>query len=157
LLQPLGLRILIEPGRFISGNAGILVTRVEYLKKTGHKNFVIVDAAMNDLIRPAFYDAYHEIVPLARRNGIAMKADVVGGVCESGDFFAKDRPLPKLGEGDYVALLSAGAYGFVMASNYNTRSLAAEALVNGRKAALVRARQPVAEIWAGEKVAPWLK
>jgi len=157
LLRPLGLRVLIEPGRFISGNAGILVTRVEYLKRTGHRNFVIVDAAMNDLIRPAFYDAYHEIVPLTRKNGVEMKADVVGGVCESGDFFAKDRPLPKLGEGDYLALLSAGAYGFVMASNYNTRSLSAEVLVNGRKAALVRERQPVEEIWAGEKVAAWLK
>src|ERR1041385_7975981 len=157
LLRPLGLRILIEPGRFISGNAGVLITRVEYLKRTGHRNFVIVDAAMNDLIRPAFYDAYHEIVPLARRNGVAMKADVVGGVCESGDFFAKDRALPKLGEGDYVALLSAGAYGFVMASNYNTRSLAAEVLVHGKKVALVRERQAVEDIWAGEKVAAWLK
>ena len=157
LLKPLGLRILMEPGRFISGNAGILVTRVEYLKRTGHKNFVIVDAAMNDLIRPAFYDAYHEIVPLNQnRNGV-LKADIVGGICESGDYFAKDRRLSKVGEGDYLALLSAGAYGFVMASNYNTRSMAAEVLVNGNKAALVRERQPVEEIWAGEKIAPWSK
>jgi diaminopimelate decarboxylase len=155
LLKSLDLRILIEPGRFISGNAGILVTRVEYLKRTGHKNFVIVDAAMNDLIRPAFYDAYHEIVPLNQNRNGAIKADVVGGICESGDYFAKDRPLPKVGEGDYLALLSAGAYGFVMASNYNTRSLAAEVLVSGKKAALVRERQPVKEIWAGEKIAPW--
>src|SRR5579864_3746518 len=136
LLQPLGMRILMEPGRFISGNAGILVTRVEYVKRTGRKNFLIVDAAMNDLIRPAFYDAYHEIVPLRHRNGGVIKSDVVGPICESGDFFAKDRPLPKLGEGEYLALLSAGAYGFVMASTYNTRALAAEALVNGNKAAL---------------------
>ena len=157
LLQPLGLRILLEPGRFISGNAGILVTRVEYLKRTGKKNFLIVDAAMNDLIRPAFYDAYHEIVPLTRKGGATIKADVVGGVCESGDYFCKNRPLPKLGEGDYLALLSAGAYGFVMASNYNTRPLAAEVLVNGRQSAVVRERQPVNEIWAGEKVAAWLK
>ena len=155
LLAPLGLRILIEPGRFISGNAGILVTRIEYVKRTGKKNFLIVDAAMNDLIRPAFYDAYHQIIPLNRRNGKLISSDVVGPICESGDFFAKDRPLPKLGEGDGLALLSAGAYGFVMASNYNTRSLAAEVLVNGRQSALVRARQPVAEIWAGEKIAPW--
>jgi diaminopimelate decarboxylase len=157
LLKPLGLRILIEPGRFISGNAGILVTRIEYVKRTGRKNFLIVDAAMNDLIRPSFYEAYHQIVPLNRRNGQTVSSDVVGPICESGDFFAKDRPLPKVGEGDYLALLSAGAYGFVMASNYNSRSMAAEVLVNGKRAALVRARQPVREIWAGEKPAPWQK
>jgi diaminopimelate decarboxylase len=157
LLKPLGLRILMEPGRFISGNAGILVTRVEYVKRTGQKNFLIVDAAMNDLIRPSFYEAYHEIVPLTHRNGGMIKTDVVGPICESGDFFAKDRPLPKLGEGDHLALLSAGAYGFVMASTYNTRSLAAEVLVNGAKAAVIRERQPINEIWSGEKVAGWLK
>ncbi len=157
LLKPLGLRILMEPGRFISGNAGTLVTRIEYVKRTGKKNFLIVDAAMNDLIRPAFYEAYHEIVALNRRNGKLISSDVVGPICESGDYFAKDRPLPKVGEGDYLALLSAGAYGFVMASNYNTRSLAAEVLVKGRQAAVVRERQPVEEIWAGEKVAPWQK
>ncbi len=157
LLRPLGLKILIEPGRFIVGNAGILVTRVEYVKRTGRKKFVIVDAAMNDLIRPAFYDAYHEIVPLRRRGGATMRADVVGGVCESGDYFCKDRPLPKVGEGDYLALLSAGAYGFVMASNYNTRPRAAEILVNGRRAAVARERQPMKEIWSGEKVVAWLK
>ena len=156
LRQPRGLRILMEPGRFISGNSGLLVTRVEFVKRTGKKNFVIVDAAMNDLIRPAFYDAYHEIVPLTQKGGARISSDVVGPICESGDFFCKDRALPKVGEGDYLALLSAGAYGFVMASNYNTRSLAAEVLVNGQRAALVRERQPVAEIWSGEKVAPWL-
>jgi diaminopimelate decarboxylase len=157
LLKPLGLKILMEPGRFISGNAGIIVTRVEHLKRTGKKNFVIVDAAMNDLIRPAFYDAYHEIVPLTRKGGATMKADVVGGVCESSDYFCKDRPLAKVGEGDYLALLSAGAYGFVMASNYNARPMAAEVLVNGKRAALVRKRQPVGQLWSGESVAPWLK
>jgi diaminopimelate decarboxylase len=157
LLRPLGLRILLEPGRFISGNAGILVTRVEYVKRTGRKNFVIVDAAMNDLIRPLFYDAYHEIVPLVRKTGALVNSDVVGPICESSDYFCKDRPLPKLGEGDYLALLSAGAYGFVMASNYNTRPLAAEVLVNGKHAAVARERQPVTEIWSGEKIAPWLK
>ncbi|HZV33029.1 MAG TPA: diaminopimelate decarboxylase [Verrucomicrobiae bacterium] len=155
LLQPLGLRILMEPGRFISGNAGILVTRIEYVKQTGRKNFLIVDAAMNDLIRPAFYEAYHEIVPLNRRTGKLISSDVVGPICESGDFFAKNRPLPKLGEGDHLALLSAGAYGFVMASNYNARGLAAEVLVNGSKTAVVRERQPVEEIWSREKTAPW--
>ena len=155
-LKPLDLRILMEPGRFISGNAGILITRVEYVKRTGKKKFLIVDAAMNDLIRPAFYEAYHEIVPLARRTGELIKSDVVGPICESGDFFCQDRPLPKVGQGDYLALLSAGAYGFVMASNYNTRSMAAEVLVNGKQAALVRERQPVKSIWDGEKTAPWL-
>ena len=157
LLQPLGLKILMEPGRFISGNAGVLVTHIEYVKRTGRKNFVIVDAAMNDLIRPAFYEAYHEIVPLVRKSGAAMKADVVGGVCESGDYFCKDRSLPKFTAGEHIALMSAGAYGFAMASNYNARPLAAEILVNGRHASVVRERQPVKEIWAGEKIAPWLK
>jgi diaminopimelate decarboxylase len=156
LLQPLGLRILMEPGRFISGNAGVLLTRIEYVKRTGRKNFLIVDAAMNDLIRPAFYEAYHEIVPLQRKNGALVKADVVGPICESGDFFCHDRPLPKLSAGDHLALLSAGAYGSVMASNYNTRSLTAEVLVKGKQAALVRKRQPIPEIWRGELVAPWL-
>lgn len=157
LLKPLGVKILLEPGRFISGNAGILVTRVEYVKKTGKKNFVIVDAAMNDLIRPAFYDSYHEIVPTRQKNGETISSDVVGPICESGDFFAKDRPLPKVGEGDHLALLSAGAYGFAMASNYNSRGTAAEVLVNGNKAALIRKRQPYEDIWALEKLAPWSK
>ena len=157
LLQPLGLKILIEPGRFIVGNAGILVTRVEYVKRTGKKNFVIVDAAMNDLIRPAFYDSYHEIVPLVKKSGATVASDVVGGICESGDYFCKDRPLAKVGAGDRLALLSAGAYGFVMASNYNTRPLAAEVLVSGKKFAMARERQSIAEIWAGEKVVSWLK
>ena len=157
LLQPLKLRILIEPGRFISGNAGILVTRIEYVKRTGRKHFVIVDAAMNDLIRPAFYDSYHEIVPLTRRNGPLISSDVVGPVCESGDFFAKNRLLPRVGEADYLALMSAGAYGFVMASNYNTRALSAEVLVHGTKYALVRDRQKLPDIWRSEKLPAWLK
>jgi len=157
LLQPLGLKILIEPGRFISGNAGILVTRIEYVKRTGKKNFLIVDAAMNDLIRPAFYDAYHEIIPLKRKGGTTISSDVVGPICESGDYFCKDRPLPKLGEGDTIALLSAGAYGSVMGSNYNARALPTEVLVSGKKYAVVRERQPVKDIWANEKVAPWQK
>ena len=157
LLQPLSLKILIEPGRFIAGNAGILLMRVEFVKKTGRKNFVIVDAAMNDLIRPALYNAYHEIVPLARKGGATIKSDVVGPICESGDYFCKNRPLPKVGAGDYLALLSAGAYGFVMASNYNTRPLAAEILVSGKRAAVARERQPVKEIWSGEEVVAWLK
>jgi diaminopimelate decarboxylase len=157
LLQPLGLKILLEPGRFISGNAGILVTRVEYVKRTGIKNFLIVDAAMNDLIRPAFYDAYHEIVPLTKKGDARISSDVVGPICESGDYFCKDRPLPKLGEGDAIALLSAGAYGSVMGSNYNARALPTEVLVNGKKFAAVRERQAVKNIWADEKIAPWQK
>ena len=155
LLRPLGLRVLLEPGRFLTGNAGALVTRVEYIKKTGRKNFVIVDAAMNDLIRPAFYDSYHEIVPLTKRGGATVSSDVVGPICESGDYFAKDRPLAKVGEGDHLALLSAGAYGSVMGSNYNSRPLPTEVLVNGSKAAVVRKRQEVEQIWANETPAPW--
>jgi len=157
LLKPLGLKILLEPGRFISGNAGILVTRIEYVKRTGKKNFLIVDAAMNDLIRPAFYDAYHEIIPLTKKGGATILSDVVGPICESGDYFCKDRPLPKVGEGDAIALLSAGAYGSVMGSNYNARPLPTEVLVNGKKFAAVRERQAVAKIWADEKIAPWQK
>lgn len=158
LLQPLGLRILIEPGRFICGNAGVLVTRVEYVKQTGKKNFVIVDAAMNDLIRPAFYDAYHQIIPVVRGSGGAeIPSDVVGPICESGDYFCKDRPLPKVQEGDYLAILSAGAYGFVMASNYNSRPLPAEVLVSGRLSSLIRFRQYLPRIWEAEKLPRWLK
>jgi diaminopimelate decarboxylase len=156
LLEPLGLKILVEPGRFIAGNAGILVSRVEYVKQTGKKNFVIVDAAMNDLIRPAFYDSYHEIVPVTERNGALVSSDVVGPICESSDYFCKNRSMPKVGEGDYVALMSAGAYGFVMASNYNTRGLAAEVLVDGRRAAVVRPRQRLEEVWSQERIPTWL-
>jgi diaminopimelate decarboxylase len=154
-LKGLGLRILVEPGRFIVGNAGVLVTRVEYVKRTGKKNFVIVDAAMNDLIRPAFYDSYHEIVPLNQKRGGKVSSDVVGPICESGDYFCKDRPLPKVESGQYLALLSAGAYGSVMASNYNTRGFPAEVMVRGKKCALVRRRQPVADIWALEQLPRW--
>jgi len=154
-LKPLGLKILVEPGRLLVGNAGVLVTRIEYVKRTGRKRFVIVDAAMNDLIRPAFYDAHHEIVPLRRSRGRWSRCDVVGPVCESSDYFAKDRPLPPVSEGDHLALLSAGAYGSVMSSTYNSRPLAAEVLVRGRRFALVRSRQPLDELWRGEQLAAW--
>jgi diaminopimelate decarboxylase len=157
LLHPLGLKILIEPGRFIVGNAGILVTRVEYVKKTGRKNFIIVDAAMNDLIRPALYDSYHEIVPVKHRGGPLVSSDVVGPICESADCFCKDRELSAVAEGELLALLSAGAYGMVMASNYNSRVLAAEVLVDGAKAAVVRRRQREEELWAGETIPSWLR
>ena len=162
LLKPLGLKVLIEPGRFIAGNCGILVTRVEYVKQTGVKNFIIVDAAMNDLARPALYDSYHQIVPLTQRPGDHLKknqlsSDVVGPICESGDYFCKNRMLPKVGEGDHLALLSAGAYGFVMASNYNTRAFPAEVLVKGNRSELVRKRQPLKQLWESESVPKWLK
>jgi diaminopimelate decarboxylase len=154
LLKPLGLRILVEPGRFMVGNAGVLVTEVLYVKKTGKKTFVIVDAAMNDLIRPAFYESYHEIVPVkpGRPGGKLVPSDVVGPVCESGDYFCKDRPLPAQKAGDRLALLSAGAYGFVMASNYNTRPRAAEVLVEGARHRVVRKRETVADLLRGETV-----
>lgn len=155
LLEPLGLRVLVEPGRYLAGNAGILVTRVEYVKRTGRKNFVIVDAGMNDLIRPAFYDAYHEIVPTRSIPGARIASDVVGPICESGDSFCRDRKLPRVREGDYLALLGAGAYGSVMSCNYNSRPLPAEVLVKGRRTAIVRERQPVERIWEGEKPAVW--
>ncbi|MEI9999526.1 MAG: diaminopimelate decarboxylase [Verrucomicrobiota bacterium] len=153
LLKPLGLRILVEPGRFMVGNAGVLVTEVLYVKKTGHKTFVIVDAAMNDLIRPAFYESYHEIVPLkARHNGHLVPTDLVGPICESGDVFAKDRPLPAQRPGERLALLSAGAYGFTMASNYNTRPRVAEVLVEGAEHRLVRKRETIADLLRGETI-----
>jgi diaminopimelate decarboxylase len=112
---------------------------------------------MNDLIRPAFYDSYHEIVPVMQRNGTLISSDVVGPICESGDYFCKDRPLSKLGQGDYLALMSAGAYGFAMASNYNTRALAAEVLVDGARAAVVRPRQRLGDLWATERIPAWLR
>ena len=154
LLKPLGLRILVEPGRFMVGNAGVLVTEVLYVKKTGRKTFAIVDAAMNDLIRPAFYESYHEIVPLKSKHsgGKRIPTDLVGPICESGDTFAKDRPLPAQKPGNRLALLSAGAYGFVMASNYNTRPRAAEVLVDGKKHRVVRKRETVADLLRGESI-----
>jgi diaminopimelate decarboxylase len=143
-LRELDVRILVEPGRFLVGNGGVLLTRVRYIKKTGAKKFAIVDAGMNDLIRPALYQSYHEIVPVCRASvsdAGGEKIDIVGPVCESGDFFALDREMPELHEGDLLAIMSAGAYGFVMASNYNSRPMPAEALVRGDKFALIRKRQ----------------
>jgi diaminopimelate decarboxylase len=147
-LRELGVRILLEPGRLLVGNAGVLLTRVRYIKTTGRKKFAIIDAGMNDLIRPALYHSYHEIVPVkeAQSAGTREKMDVVGPVCESGDFFALDRPMPELHEGDLLAVMSAGAYGFVMASNYNSRPLPAEALVRGDQFALIRKRQELKEM-----------
>ncbi|MCS1408869.1 MAG: Diaminopimelate decarboxylase [Verrucomicrobia subdivision 3 bacterium] len=157
MLEPLGLEILIEPGRFIAGNAGVLITRVEYVKRTGKKNFTIVDAAMNDLIRPAFYDAHHDIVALTKKGDTRINTDVVGPICEAGDYFCKDRPLQKVKEGDYLALLSAGAYSFVMASNYNSRPKPTEIMVKEKQFSIVRGRESAAELWSQEKVPSWLK
>jgi diaminopimelate decarboxylase len=168
-LTRLGLRILLEPGRLLVGNAGILLTRVRYIKQTAQKRFAIIDAGMNDLIRPALYGSYHEIVPVEKTmpspsaftslrrdrrsspsgrggreapgEGRINKIDIVGPVCESGDFFAQDREMPPLQAGDLLAVMSVGAYGFVMASNYNSRPLPAEALVQGSKVALIRKHQ----------------
>lgn len=155
-LKKLGLRILMEPGRFIAGNGGLLLTRVIYVKRTPVKQFVITDAAMNDLIRPALYGSYHEIVPVARSTRKTMVADVVGPVCESGDFFAQDRKIPVVKEDDLLAVLSAGAYGMVMASNYNARPRPAEVLVNGARFELVRRRETMKDLLVGETVPQWL-
>jgi diaminopimelate decarboxylase len=151
-LLSLGVRILLEPGRLLVGNAGVLLTRVRYIKQAEQKKFVIVDAGMNDLIRPALYQSYHEIVPLREPpNESKEHVDVVGPVCESGDFFAQDRALPEFREGDLAAIMSAGAYGFVMASNYNSRPLPAEVLVTGKLAVLARERQTYEDLVRGEQ------
>jgi diaminopimelate decarboxylase len=146
-------RLLIEPGRFLVAQAGALVTRVLNVKRNGNKTFVIVDAAMNDLIRPALYQAHHEIVPVRPRTGKARIVDVVGPVCESGDFFARDRKLAPVEPGDLVALLDAGAYGMAQSSNYNTRMRPAEVLVEGAKARLIRRRETMADLLAPESIA----
>ena len=152
-LQALGLRILFEPGRFIVGNAGVLLSTVLYRKTTPIKNFVIVDAGMNDLIRPALYEGHHEIEPLRQpSNGSLEKVDVVGPVCESGDFFAQDREIPVLSQGDRIALMSAGAYGSVMSFTYNARPLLPEVLVDGDTATVVRERQTWDDLIRGEKI-----
>jgi diaminopimelate decarboxylase len=157
-LKKLGLKVLLEPGRSMVANAGVLLSRVEYLKRGQGKNFLIVDAAMNDLVRPAMYDSFHEIVPLRRdTTRRALVADVVGPICESTDCFAKDRQIQELGEGEYIALLSAGAYGHVMASRYNTRPLAAEVLVKGSAFELVNARETFEQEIANEKIPAFLK
>ncbi len=143
-------RLVIEPGRFMVAQAGALVARVLYVKRNGKKTFVIIDAAMNDLIRPALYQAYHEIVPVRPRAGKPRIVDVVGPVCESGDFFARDRKLAPVAPGDLVALLDAGAYGMAQSSNYNSRLRPAEVLVEGAKARLIRRRETIADLLAPE-------
>jgi len=153
LLKDLGVRILLEPGRFIVGNAGVLLTRVLYIKRTPLKTFVIVDAGMNDLIRPALYQGYHEIVPVREsKDRCALQADVVGPVCETGDFFALDRQIKEVEPGEILAVMSAGAYGFTMASNYNSRPLPAEVLITGPEARIIRKRQTYADLVALELI-----
>jgi diaminopimelate decarboxylase len=150
-----GLKLLLEPGRFIVAQAGALITRVLYVKKNGEKTFVITDAAMNDLIRPALYQAYHEIIPVKRsRSSHKMTADVVGPVCETGDFFARDRELSPLKQGDLAAILDVGAYGMASASNYNSRPRPAEVLVDGRKSRLIRRRETMEDMLATEHKGP---
>ena len=158
LLQPLGLKILLEHGRFMVGNAGVLLARVEHLKRGAGKNFLVVDAALNDLIRPAMYESFHEIVPLHRdTTRRALVADIVGPICESGDCFAKDRQIQELGEGEFLALMSAGAYGYAMASRYNTRPAAAEVLVHGSAFDLVNARETFEQMTGNERVPAFLR
>ncbi len=157
LLQPLGLKILLEPGRFIVGNAGILVTEVQYVKQTPQKNFVVVDAGMNDLIRPALYDSYHEIIPVEEDLlQETFKADVVGPICESADTFCQDREIAKVEQGDYLVLMSAGAYGMTMACNYNGRPIPAEVIVNHDKADYLRLRESIQTTWRYEGIPEWL-
>jgi diaminopimelate decarboxylase len=147
------LELIFEPGRAIAANAGILLTKVEFLKHTEHKNFAIIDAAMNDLMRPALYQAWQDIVPVAPRTGEAKAYDLVGPICETGDFLGKDRELV-LEENDLLAVRSAGAYGFVMSSNYNTRARVAEVMVDGDQTHLVRQREELSSLWALENILP---
>ncbi|NKB24406.1 MAG: diaminopimelate decarboxylase [Kiritimatiellae bacterium] len=154
-LKKLGLTVGIEPGRFLTGNGGILVTRIEYVKQNAFKKFIVADAAMNDLIRPSLYEAYHEVLPVQQSPEMVF-GDLVGPICESGDFFAVDRELPDVCQGDLVAIMSAGAYGFVMASNYNSRPHAAEVMVNGTQSECVRKRQTREDLVKGETLPEWM-
>jgi diaminopimelate decarboxylase len=154
-LEATGTKILCEMGRYIAGNAGVLLTRVIYRKRSGGKNFIVADAGMNDLLRPSLYDAYHEVRPV-NDGAAAAPADLVGPVCESGDYLARDRDLPDAAEGDLLALTSAGAYGFSMASNYNSRPRPAEVLVKGDRWAVVREREHLADLVKGEIVPAFL-
>jgi len=150
LLKPTKLKIILEPGRFIVGNAGVLIVKVLYIKKTPLKNFVIVDGGMNDLIRPALYGAYHKIVPLIKKTKDTIVADIVGPICESADFFAKNRRIELVKEGDYLAILGAGAYGFSMSSNYNSRKRPAEVMVKNNKIYLIRKRETLKDLIRNE-------
>lgn len=157
LLEGRDLTVVVEPGRSLVGNAGILVTKTLYLKEGEEKNFVIVDAGMNDLMRPSLYSAYHHIQPVVKTRRDTIIADVVGPICESGDFLAKDREIPKVKQGEYLAVMSAGAYGFSMSSTYNSRPRVAEVMVNGTKFALVRKRETYADLLRGESIPEFIR
>ena len=148
-LSKMGLSVVMEPGRFLVGNGGMLVCRVQYIKNNAYKKFVVTDAAMNDLIRPSLYDAHHEVVAVTKTSDV-IHGDLVGPICESGDFIAKDRNLPAVSVGDLLAVQSAGAYGFSMSSNYNSRTRAAEVMVDGNKAMLIRKRETLDDLVKGE-------
>jgi len=153
LIKSAGLKVILEPGRFIVGNAGILIAKVLYVKATPKKKFIIVDAGMNDLIRPALYDAYHQILPLrTTHNARRTTVDIVGPICESGDFFAKDRVMPKLSEGEYIAIMSSGAYGFSMSSNYNSRRRPVEVMIVDNKPVVIRERETCEDLIRNERV-----
>lgn len=153
-LEKLGLKVYMEPGRSISANAGVLLTKVDLLKPTNHRNFAIIDAAMNDLIRPALYEAWMDIQSVTPRNDVEMKEwDVVGAICETGDFLGKERELA-IKENDVLAVLGAGAYGFVMSSNYNSRGRAAEVMVDGDQGHLIRERETIESLWERERLLP---
>ena len=154
LLEPSGLTVYLEPGRYLIGNAGVLLTRVLYRKHSGGKEFVIVDAGFNDFLRPSLYQALHSIVEVEARGREARPVDVVGPICETGDFFALERSLPVVEPGELLAIMGAGAYGFVMSSNYNTRPRAAEVLVDGGRFGVVRLRESEADLFAGENPTP---
>jgi diaminopimelate decarboxylase len=156
-LGGLDCKLIMEPGRMIAGNAGILVTRVIHVKHAPGKRFIIVDAAMNDLIRPTLYDAWHDIIPVtqARTSTPNSPADIVGPVCESGDYLAQDRPFPDVEPGDLIAVMTAGAYGAVQACTYNTRLLVPEVLVNGEHYALIRPRQSYDDLIGLDRLAAW--
>ncbi len=155
-IKDLDITLILEPGRVIVGNAGILVTKVLYFKETKTKNFIIVDAGMNDLLRPAFYEAYHEIKPVIMKPREKIVADVVGPICETSDFLARDRKLPKVYPGELLAVMSAGAYGFVMSSNYNSRPRPAEVLVSGDKFYVIRRRETFEDLILGEEIPEFL-
>ena len=157
VLKKTGLKIVLEPGRFLAGNAGIFVTKVLYVKDNGVKKFCIVDGGMNDFARPSLYNAYHEIVPVAKPRAKKVKIDVVGPICESGDFFAKNRILPSMAQGDFIAIKSAGAYGSAMSSNYNVRARGAEILVKGKQKAVIKEHETFKDLIRGEKIPTFLK
>jgi len=156
-LEGTGLTLILEPGRVLVGNSGVFVTKLLYTKKMPGKTFYIVDGAMNDLVRPALYDAYHEIVPVKESKGDAVRVDVVGPVCESGDFFARGRRIPPIKNGDLLAVLGAGAYGFSMSSNYNARRRVAEVLVKDREFYVIRKREALRDLVRGESVPHFLE